>query len=234
MDHAQSIEAEAVERYLLGELSAAEAEEFERHFFECAECAADLDSGLEFVKHARPVLAEPHQGRGEPAIGPEDGKRRRWWQDFMGVRAWMRPASAVPMAAALALGAVALYQGTVVIPGMRQGYGPPVAVPTFALGSVSRGEATKVVAPAGRPVILAMAIPPDQTYPRYRCTVRRADGAGHFSLIVPPAPPGQPVTILVPPREAQPGTYELSVSGIRPDGTETQRIAGYSFEVSSP
>ena len=44
MNCQQAAEAELAERYVLGDLSDAEQEAFERHYFECARCFEDLES----------------------------------------------------------------------------------------------------------------------------------------------------------------------------------------------
>ena len=44
---------QAAERYLLGELSPDEAEEFEHHFFTCTECAIAVENGQEFIRAVR-------------------------------------------------------------------------------------------------------------------------------------------------------------------------------------
>jgi len=59
MDHSQAIETQAAERYLLGELSASEAEDFEQHYFECTDCAEAVESGGVFIANARAVMGRP-------------------------------------------------------------------------------------------------------------------------------------------------------------------------------
>ena len=64
MDHGEALVTHAVERYLLGELAPAEAEDFERHFFTCAECAAAVDEGqrlMSEVRKAREQLDETQE-----------------------------------------------------------------------------------------------------------------------------------------------------------------------------
>ena len=58
MDHTQAVQAQAVDRYLLGELAGQEREEFEQHFFLCAHCSEELRDGAVFVDNARVVLRE--------------------------------------------------------------------------------------------------------------------------------------------------------------------------------
>ena len=42
MDHDLAIKNNAAERYLLGELTEVEIEEYEEHFFSCAACAHEV------------------------------------------------------------------------------------------------------------------------------------------------------------------------------------------------
>ena len=53
MNHQEALRIQAPERYALGELSSSEVEEFEEHFFTCAECAEDLSIGAIFAANAR-------------------------------------------------------------------------------------------------------------------------------------------------------------------------------------
>ena len=48
----------ATERYLLGEMTGAELDEFEEHMFVCGECAAAVTRGAVFTENARAVFHE--------------------------------------------------------------------------------------------------------------------------------------------------------------------------------
>lgn len=58
MDHQQAIATHAVERYLLDELTGPKRDEFEDHFFECAECADAVRNGSLLAANARAVLED--------------------------------------------------------------------------------------------------------------------------------------------------------------------------------
>ena len=49
MTHNDAKITHAVERYFLGELSGAEAEDFEAHYFDCPECAEEVRILVLFV-----------------------------------------------------------------------------------------------------------------------------------------------------------------------------------------
>ena len=108
MEHKEAIRIHAVDRYLLGELTAVEREEFEEHFFSCGECSEDLHVGAILVDNSRAVLREevPDPVPASPAAPPRPGWRL-WW-------------SQVPLAAAIALLAVVGYQNLKVLPEYRR------------------------------------------------------------------------------------------------------------------
>jgi hypothetical protein len=56
MDHGMAITLHAAERYWHGSLSEAEREQFEEHFFGCAECAEEVRWEKLFIEHARAEL----------------------------------------------------------------------------------------------------------------------------------------------------------------------------------
>jgi hypothetical protein len=219
MDHRQAIDTQAVERYLLGELPAGEAEDFERHYFECPECALSVESGTLFIADARAVLS----GREEP-----ERLRKPFWnavtQSWM--RLWARPATALSMAAAVVLGAVALYQGYAARDVARP-------LPMFQLTGASRGEGVRIAVPAGTPSFaLSADVPPDVHFERYVCALT-SGGRIVFRVISPAPPEGQPITVLAPVRGLKTGNYELVISGLGPDGRESDKILADPFEFQS-
>ena len=58
MDHQTAVERRFPERYLLGELSPAEAADFETHFFDCPVCAEEIRLGAHLVANLKAVLGE--------------------------------------------------------------------------------------------------------------------------------------------------------------------------------
>src|SRR3981189_748176 len=93
MDHEQSIDSRAVESYLLGELSPASREEFEQHYFECAECAEEVRVGFQFSQNLQSVFREEARG-----LRHRSGRTKG-----AGWFAAMWPAAKVPLAACLAI-----------------------------------------------------------------------------------------------------------------------------------
>jgi anti-sigma factor RsiW len=74
-DHGPADREHAVERYLLGEMSDAERDRYEEHFFGCADCANDVTSTAAFLDALRASLAPP--ARQEPL--KTAAILERWW-----------------------------------------------------------------------------------------------------------------------------------------------------------
>src|SRR5579885_2620207 len=80
MDHETAIRLQAAERYVARALSESERDEFEEHFFECAECAEEVRWEQIFVANAREVFREqtqrpPPPSRSLSRAGPAAGFR---------------------------------------------------------------------------------------------------------------------------------------------------------------
>jgi anti-sigma factor RsiW len=219
MDHSQAIETQAAERYLLGELSASEAEDFEQHYFECTDCAEAVESGGAFIANARAVLGRP--SRPAPASPPVPRTPFRFL--------FLQPqwAFALASAAAVAFAGIALYQGAIVIPRLEHLLENPVILPAIQLAGASRGEAAPMRVPRRAPFVpLSADIPPDVRSSQYRCVLTRA-GQNVFT-VTGPAPAGaQPITVLVPAAKLSSGDYELTIFG--ENGLENGKITTYLF-----
>jgi anti-sigma factor RsiW len=58
VDHQSALNRSLTELYVLGELEASEAAEFEEHFFECPLCAEDVRRASLLVANVKAVLRE--------------------------------------------------------------------------------------------------------------------------------------------------------------------------------
>src|SRR5215469_1718814 len=132
MEHTEADGNLAVERYLLGEMTATEVDEFEEHVFLCQECADAVKTGAAFGDNAHAVLKDEAFHHRREAAAETARTRTRWWQRFA------FPVLA-PGFAALALLCVAGYQRLVVISSLRGQLAQSAAQPlsSFALHAVS-------------------------------------------------------------------------------------------------
>src|SRR2546426_5311080 len=107
MDHNQAVQLQAAVKYVLGELSRTQRDEYEEHYFDCAECAVDIQALVTFADTAREVLRQEKANQFRKESAPARG---RWLR-------WLQPVVAVPAFAALLL--IIAYQNTVTIPQAR-------------------------------------------------------------------------------------------------------------------
>lgn len=228
MDHHKAINGQYADRYLLKELSPADAEEFEGHYFECEECASAVERGDIFIANARAVLRE---SKPEPFRGQSHHlkKARLSWL-WNAITLWtVKPAVFFPAAACLVLAALAFYQGAVVIPGLREIAGNARILPAFQLLGASRGEESQIVVPAGASSFAVSAdIPPDVHFQTYVCEVSRG-GAVVFQLSTAAPAEGEPITILLPVKGLSAGEYALSIFGSATGGQPKEKVITFSF-----
>ena len=166
MDHESVAPTRAVERYLLGEMSPAERDQFEAHFFECEECADEVRTGSMFVENSRAVFEEDDR-----AFAPKPlpaSKPVRWWEGLL------RPAWG--LAAAGALLAVGLFRVAPMLPIGTAAHvaGPIELAPGQTRGSDSTGAAAAKYKP-GDTVVLKLHIEQSKPGP-HALSVRDAAG----------------------------------------------------------
>lgn len=223
MDHLHATQTHAAERYLLGELPAAEAEQFELHFFECAQCALAVEGGELFLEGARAHFRHPEG----PAANPKPDARPSFADAVSAF--FRRPLFTMPVMAALA--AVTIYQGAFQIPGLEAVLHSARSLPAIQLIGASRGEEATVHIPPGSPFLSISAdIPPGASFQRYLCVLTGGEREISSSLNPPPLE-GQPITILIPAAQLKSGSYQLTVYGVAPDGQRSDRISTYPFGV---
>ena len=227
MQHTEADETLAVERYLLGEMTAPEAEEFEEHLFLCPECAEAVKMGATFVDNARAVFKEPvPEAVKEPTRQTIKLKPEPWWKMF-----WVP--SFAPALAALVLLCVAGYQHLVVIRGLREQLAEvtaPQPLASFALHGVSRGAQQTIAVPSDVHFIDLYFDVVAESASGYSCAV--LDGSGSIKLTEHLPPPqsaaGATLHLLVGRSRLPAGDYTLVVSAGSPGGGE---IGRYPFKV---
>jgi hypothetical protein len=220
MDHEQAVNKGVAERYLLGELSTPESEEFEIHFFGCAQCAQELRAGAIFEENAKAVFLEESAGASGALVRESKTERARlaaWWSLL-----WQRPWSAAPALAAGALLCLAAYQALVVVPGLREQVRQaqaPQATASYVLQPLSRGDERKTEVPKNyRSYELVVDKAWEKSYAEYLWSFVDEAGATHLSVRVPAPPPNKPLQILISRNQLPSGQYKVIVRGAAPGG----------------
>jgi Putative zinc-finger len=222
VDHKAAVQSLATEKYVLGELSPAERDEFEEHLSDCQRCMEDLSTAEMFIANGRAVFAE------HATAVPQ--KKNRWFS-FM---RW-RPAPVLALSAAL----------NVVLLGVI-GYGLVAVIPpfeshlpeletaglseTFAVRGPSRGDSQTFTVPRStRYCVFRFDVPHE--YAHYSYSIRPIHDGGLVSSRTGKLPvsslldiPSNTNTLNLTVRVAslKPGAYELQVVGS--DGAGTKQI----------
>lgn len=226
MDHSEAVRLMATEQYLLGEFSPEMREAFEEHFFECQECAMDLRAAAAFVDEAKVQLAVA------PAPSEAPVKKAPRQRDWF---AWLRPALAVPVFAALLV--VIGYQNFATIPSLRSSASAPRLAPWATLHVGTRdGAPMPVVADRRAGAVLLIDVPDTTGYTSLGFTLQDPQGKQVWTrtLAASATEDGQrSLSLLIPGMGLQQGAYALTISGITAQGSRIQldrRILDVRFD----
>jgi hypothetical protein len=219
MDHNQSTNFMAVEKYLLEEFTPEERDEFEEHFFDCEECSTDLQATAAFMAAAR------QEFKAHPVPRPEKGAKGKSFSASF----W--PTALVWSALAASLLLVA-YQNLVVFPHFKTEVAElkaPEILPVISLvGGNSRGGQTPTAtAAATRPFLLSLDIPTQDRFSSYTCLLYSPSGTLTWRVEVSPQAARDTVSIRVPSTDKLPGEYTLAVQGN--SGGAAVDLAHYKF-----
>lgn len=231
MEHEDALRTQAAERYLLGEMSPEEREDYEDHYFSCEVCGHELSVTAAFVANARVALTAPLPARVDQrdtggAVRPGGGN---WWGRLFATSQVLVPALGV---AVVVLAALVGYQQLAVIPELRQQLAErdaAQAVPTVALRSAARGAGPRLqVSPSDAFAVLQADLFPERAVTTYTATLVNADGREQLRTSLDAPEIGMPVTLLIPVRDLAPGEYTLIFQD-DPAGSEAGRFS-FSLE----
>ena len=215
MDHQQALATHAVERYLLDELSVADRDAFEEHYFSCADCAEDVRvSSLmrDGVKDG--LVATTRASR--PAQVVSISSRRPWHSSAL-----------LPWAVAASLAMVAGYQALWLVPQQTLSM---QAVTPITLRPASRGAGVTVARPRDGVIAFALDLPAIDPGVSLTYDLRTVDDKSVANGVTAAPPAGTPLLLLVPaPKLDSPGGYVLRVragAGVEPP------VAEYRFALA--
>jgi hypothetical protein len=209
VNHFQAVSSRATERYLLDEMAELERHDFERHYFDCAECAEDLRQASLMREGVRAGLA--------------GGSSSSVWSGW-------RPSVVLPWAAAAVLVVALGYQSLGTRPQEIVGDAAIQPLVAVTLRAASRG-AIPIIEP-GRAVALAVdvSVPTGTAELAYelRDNGDRVVAAGRAAT----PELGSPLLLALQPSTFEaPGSYSLVIRDAAPDGRE---LGAYRFTVRAP
>jgi anti-sigma factor RsiW len=193
MDHDAVVRQKMTERYLLNELDPQAREEFEEHYFDCPNCAADVHAGALFVEQSKVVLrAEDHKKteseRAAASVERMTVPARSGWLG------WLRPAFAVPVLALLL--AVIAYQNRANVLLQQAADGPQVLASAIVNLNVRGAEPISVPARSRQAFGLTLNLPPGARFSSYKLDLYSPRGKLQWSRTVPAS--GDTLSLYVP------------------------------------
>ena len=225
MEHEEAVRLQMTEQYLLDELSPEAREEFEEHYFDCHECALDVDAGAAFVEQSKIVLAEREEPVLTPQLPPEPSP---WWT-------WFRPALVLPVLAMLL--AVVTYQNLVSVPRLLEAANHPRELPwtTVNIGTLGSEDGAVIPVLSGEGFVLLLRIPPQRSYTSYTADLYDPNQILEWSVTLPAtvardASAHDQRAVQVPGAKRQSGTYSVVVRGAT-HGGGSEEVGRGSFEL---
>jgi hypothetical protein len=201
MDHDRAAAIKAAERYILDELSPAEREEFEEHYFCCEECAAQLRETAAFADNAAAVMRSRREGFAARALRPA---RASW----LGKPQWALAA----VAALLVIAVAELFYIRAVRMELAAALAPQAVLST-TLQPMTRSEGDRVAIRPGQAFFeVAMDVDPEAQASMYSYEIRAAEGNVMVRGSAAAPPPGAPIRLLLPAARFRPGSYVLRLS----------------------
>jgi len=203
MDHAEVMGQKIAEKYVLGELSPEVREQFEEHYFDCAECTSNLDALASLLTVGKVVAQEGFSSK--PPVPNKTTERRGW-------SAWLRPIIVVPAMAAL-LG-VFILQNAGLLPVLKKSSAKRPFVEdyesSYRLQGVTRGGSRSEISvnPHER-FALVFDFTPTESAPSYRGTLLDASGTEVFTFTLNGAEANKELHLVVPGDTVQAGDYDL-------------------------
>jgi len=199
--HDQAVSSHAPERYLLGELDAAERDAFEGHYFDCTACFEEIKKGSQFLSYSREVLDPQPEKTGLAALL---GDLRR-------------PAPAFVSAALLLALGLGTYQQVQIADARR----PRVEASFFVPNDV-KGAAKVISVPRKSQLSLTADFTPKSEFTSYRAKIVADSGKVEYTLPLASSQTAYSITIGLPASELSAGTHFLVVEGQRSDGSVTE------------
>jgi hypothetical protein len=224
MEHEQAAATLAAERYLLNELTAAEREAFEEHYFVCKRCAQEVKDLYALGAGAR---ADHRDALRQPAIESVASRQRtRRWERF--VSAWTFPRFAVAVPSVVLVAAVVTGWQVIQMRSLTQ----PREIASLVLHPETRGETAAVSARRLGPyLLLECDLPGSSGSVTWTLTRAPSTEVLHEGRAAAPEA-GSSFKLLFPSSSFAPGDYTLNIQ----PAANNQAMAGarswtYRFKI---
>jgi anti-sigma factor RsiW len=220
MNHDDALRLSATERYLLQDLDEDLRDQFEEHFFECAECATDVRTAAAMLDQIKIEL-----GKAQESEASEKARLRVMPLPERKTPFLLRPVWAAGAIAAMLL--VIGYQNIVQVPHLKTEVASMNSIEILPQVSLvnANSRADKLVSAAvsrHKAVLLAVDIPSEDRFSGYKISLYTPEGKPDGSVAVTAEQAKDTVTIKVPAGDVQLGTNTLVIEGIVPGSSPVE------------
>ena len=213
--HDDAVKDLMAERYLLGELDAAEREAYEEHLFSCDACFEQVKVGTEFVSHLR------HIGTQDSQVPIASGFMSRLMTNAR------QPLTITVFGFMLFASGVAIHQNSV-IAHLKE---PRPEIRSVLTGIAHGSSDTHVIKiPRNSALSLNVEYAPKGEFISYQAQILSSSGKALHTVALPETQVGTTASIAVPADALKPAQYSVVVFGRRSDGTH-EEVGRGAFEL---
>jgi hypothetical protein len=216
INHDDAIKDLMAERYLLGELDAAEREAYEEHLFSCDSCFEQVQAGTEFVSHLRHIGTQQDL---EAPIAP----------GFMShlIASARQPLTITMFSCLVLIGGYAVHQNSE-ISHLKE---PRPEIRSVLTGIAHGSSETHVIKiPRNSALSLNVEYAPKGEFISYQAQILSTSGKAMHAVTLPETQVGTTASIAVPADALKPAQYSVVVFGRRSDGTQ-EEVGRGAFEL---
>jgi hypothetical protein len=214
IDHDEAVKSLMAERYLLGELNAAEREAYEEHMFSCDACFDQVKTGTEFVSHMRRIGTE------KPQFALAAGFMSRFLANARHV------VTITACVLLIGVSGISVYQRRI-IGGLRQAQ----VTPSFFLSDGAKaGGVKQLVLPPNTRFDLSIQLLQRADFSSYEGQVLTESQQVKASFPISAEQTRDTIHVLLDSGVLGPGNYIMVVNSLAPDGQKTE-ITRYRFQI---
>ncbi|MGC2741776.1 MAG: zf-HC2 domain-containing protein [Candidatus Angelobacter sp.] len=207
MNHDEAARDLMAERYLLGELNAADREAYEEHLFSCDACFEQVKVGTDFIAHLR------HIGTDDPQAPLAPGFMSRL---MMSAR---QPLTVTVFGFLLFAAGLAIHQRSE-ISRLKE---PRPEIRSVLTGVAHGSSETNLIkVPRNSALSLNVEYTPKGEFISYRAQILSSSGKALHAVALPETQVGTTASIALPADALRAGEYSIVIFGRRSDGTQEE------------
>lgn len=224
MDHHLAVKQQMAERYIFGELSEAERDDFEEHLADCTRCGEDVKAAQIFAANSYAVFREEALAVDTDAV--REGSRAPWWR--------MKWVLAFSGGLNVALAGAALYAFVALVPLLRhevQTLQAPRVSESFSLAGTTRSARPVYTVPRNGSATFRLDLP--EQFDAYTCDIGGgSNDAARKTYNLRIAGSRETLDLTIPVAGLDPGDYNVTIRGLR--GGQSQLLSDFVLRVLSP